>query len=249
MKRLLLALALVPACAAPLAAAPTLVQSQCEESATHFSGSSAKTINFDSATTAGNLLIVLLGVRSGRTVSSLNDNNANAFTQLQFDSNSGDASSRAWIYFRENAASATSVTVTLDTTFANQSLICISEWSGMETNADDVTATNEGSTNTADSSNITTTTADAVVVYIVSSSNSAGWTGDADFTDFTLESGGKTNTVSGYKILSSTSTLSATATNATAETWVDLIGAFKGTSGGGGGSTRAKDCTLLGVCE
>jgi hypothetical protein len=230
------------------AGAPTLVQKRCE-AANHYAASTSKTINFGATTTAGNLLIVLLQTRNGSTISSLVNSAAEAFTQDRFDDYSGDASSRAWIYSRANAAASTSVTVTVNATFANAALICALEVSGIVTTTPlDQTTSGEGSSATGSSGNITTTLANTFVVYVVGSSAAASWTGDASFTTLTYDVGSTTNSVAGYLMLSSTATVGAVATTPIAETWVNLIAAYKGTgTGGGGGSTPASRLTLIGV--
>lgn len=245
MMRWLLSLVALLALAAPVQAVPANAQAPVCSTGTLFAASTSATVNFGGATTATNLQLVVIHIRNSSTVNSVTNSAAEAFTQDRFDFNSGDSGSRGWIYSRANASSATSVTVTIDATFSNSTAICIYEVSGMETaSVLDQTNSNEGSSNTADSGNITTTVADTFLVYVVTSGSSAGWTGDADFTN--ISSGG--NHVIGWKILSATQTISATATNATSETWVDLIAAYKGTAGGGGGiSDDHSRLTVLGV--
>ena len=86
-----------------------------------FAATGAVTLTLGATAQAGDLLVCAFGYGANRSVTSVQDNNANNFTQLVGVFN-GSAFVRAEIYYLYLAATATSVTVTLSSAAAGGSV-------------------------------------------------------------------------------------------------------------------------------
>lgn len=192
------------------------------------------TVTPDAATTTGNLLVLCVGLASsGTTISGVSDSAGNTWVQgADAISSGGSLRRHAAIWYCANAASVTSVTITVS---ANDYIgLNLSEWSGMATSSVvDVTATSTPSaTATTIRTGSATPTTSVILVGCTTvaweanapGSLTAGWTG---LTDYNAASYNR----AAYKAASGTAQ-EATWTVAVAQVWAGALVAFKEAAGG-----------------
>jgi hypothetical protein len=246
MRRFLLASLLLVL--APRAAQAAIVVTQNPVCIDATSGTSG-TVPLGGAPSAGDTVIVGTAGFDDRTISSVVDGNA------------GDAAAVVGVTSLDNSATFTRVstaafrvttghadiTVNFSGTVTGTRICAMAVSGAANPVAFDTAATNfgDGPESIFDTGNVTSTTTDSILFAVAITSGFPGLTGDADFTTFD-DTG---NVLMSYKILSATGTHSYTFTSDGGDedghsTLVPLTG-----TGGGGGSTAAKNCPLLGVCE
>lgn len=179
--RRLLAPLLILAMASPSWAAQTATWTE-NASATPFSASASAAVTV--SLTAGDTACVVFGVEiSTRTVSSVTDNGGNSYSLAATNEIAGSLES--WVYCTVAASSATSITVTISSTFAGNGLV--GAWTVTESRAGtSVGNTNTGVTSPANTVHTTNSAAltDASAMMLASSycvanctyTNEAGWT-------------------------------------------------------------------------
>lgn len=198
MKRLLLAL-LCWLVSAPTWAAQTATWTE-NASATPFSASASAAVAV--SLTAGDTACVTFGVEvSTRTVSSVTDNGSNTYNLASTSEIGGSLES--WTYCTVAGASATSITVTLSSTFAGNALV--GAWVVTESRATssvgNVTATTTSPANTVHTTgNAALTDASAMMLavsYCIASctyTNEGGWTQNGNTTRYISASKAATGT-------------------------------------------------------
>jgi chitodextrinase len=144
-------------------AAPAFVQ---VNSATPQTNQSSVTVNFTSAQTAGNTNVIAIGFNDATsTISSVTDSKGNTYAVAAALAR-GSSLSQA-VYYAKNIASATAGSNTLTVTFSGSvpyADIRVAEYSGLDsTSPVDVTASASGSATTANSGNVTTTSANELI--------------------------------------------------------------------------------------
>lgn len=178
----------------------------------------------------GDVVFAAFAVTANETVTSVVDNNANAFTLLATVQNGG-AFLTGWIYFRRVASgTVTSVTATLGGTVGSPSAFTVGAFVGMADSsiagntATDITDT--GATHAT--GNVTTTVADGLLLALLAGDSARTVsTADPDYTVVTAFSTGWFFGVD-YRILSATETNNHTLTMSAAMNSAHILGELHG---------------------
>lgn len=239
MTRRLLALILLLALAVPTYAQMALVQQFTPSVGAHWSTGGNAPIDLPVAATAGNLITVEVSFGDGAgtaTVSSIDDAGTTSYScaRTQGDSTLGTVMAICW-GIAAGASAGIDIVVTWSTTGASgDDMIAVQEWSGNDgTQASLSTNGNNSPNGTSHTSNsVTPGTANNVVIGL-SRGGSATWTADAGFTNLFINN----RTTLRYLIQSSDTAQSYDITSDINRFCSLAIVAFKGTAGGGGGSS------------
>lgn len=218
--------------ATPARATITVVQHANATTATTGSSTSLSRA-FPSANTAGNLLVVAVSTYSGETISPPTDSVNNTYALAVGASRSGNAV--AAIYYAANCKGGAN-TVTAHISAADNVHLHIYEISGMATSAPvDVTGSNISNTATSltvSTSGSTTSANDYVFAYFADNATPKTFTAGAGYGDTEQSESSGDAGFSEDKIVSSTGTQTATATESGADPITALIATFKAGSGG-----------------
>lgn len=214
-----------------------LVQSKVNNT----SPGAAAAIAFDSAVSAGSLLVVQVACYSTNANGAItvSDSVNGAWTVVYSNINTNNISAIA--YFQNSASGTPTVTVTSSGT-GNQYITAVqSEWSGMETTGSLDVSTSATGTSTTGSTGTTSSTTqnDTVSFAVISHENDADMSTPSGFTSLQLVTSNAVNqpATQSYRINTTQAAQSASITFSGTKNWVGGIAAFKVAAGGGGGGT------------
>jgi hypothetical protein len=195
------------------------VQSKNASGALFSGGSSA--LAFDAPTAAGNLVVVAVYFETTRTLSSIADGVNSAYSSGA--AISVDGTFTVLLYYGQQTSSAQTVTVTLGSSTAATSRLAIYEFSGCATttpvNDSDTAQIAPGTTH--QTAAVDMGSAGGVYVGCLAASASNTFTGDADYT-----SSATGYSLSGYHIVSTTTSESMTATTSGTRGSINALVAF-----------------------
>jgi len=212
----------------PVVAGPLLVQSA---GASQTAAGTSLTATFPTTTGAGHLLVLSASLYTGATgpISAVTDSGGNTWTKVGAYFSAGH-NSDGEMWYMANAPAVISVTVQSSKVTA----ISVQEFSGVATTSPLDVSTGTANTSTAASSGSVTPTASSelVVGFVAGHNNSqamsvgAGYTAQAQQTSSAAGATPAT-VVTGYKVLTSASAQTFTATFTTAMYWAAGIATFK----------------------
>ena len=219
----LLWLPLVASPASAAAASPTFKQVRAKE----ITSGTLNSLDFKSANTAGNLIVVYLAWTNTDSVS-VTDTRGNVYTSVGSRAPWGVNSNRSsQVFYAKNiAGGSNTVRATFATAISSWADMYIHEYSGIDkANPLDVSAVKDGTTTAMSSGSATTTSANDLIFGAGTSGSNVNQTGTG-FTTRSASFGSRTED----KNVTATGSYSATA-NQTGNTWVMHMVAFKADPG------------------
>jgi hypothetical protein len=170
-------------------AAVAVVQSKTVALGTLFSGDGIAELSFDSTTTVGNRILVIVGTaQSSRDITSIVDNGAggvNTYSEVAGSDLTTGEPGRTWTYISiATAATATQVTVTLTSATAAESMITLLEISGSHASSpvEDISTASTAATTTHTISAVDVANAGSLLVGHMWMEGTGSYTIDSDFT-------------------------------------------------------------------
>jgi hypothetical protein len=209
--------------------APTVVQHNSGFS----NGTTTLSVSFGSAVTAGNMLLVWIGINQSNSISTVTMT-GETLTKVTGASNAGTAGNGATALYAENGAAGGQTQVTVTTSGSDDIHVHIIEVHGQSGSPQDATGNTESATLSVSTSASTTTANDLVVAFFWDFHTAASLTAGGSYSliDLSQNNTGGDSALTESKTVSATGVQTATAGGNGTDVCEQGIIAIAGTGGG-----------------